>query len=246
MEHLKRMPSNDPLPLDVRGLVAGYGGARVVDEIDLEVRLGEFVVLIGPNGAGKSTVIKSIFGLVTPSGGEVRLAGIDVAGRPSDEMVRRGIAYVPQTSNVFADLSVRDNLLLGGHILDRQERKCRAEELLEMFPALAPKRRQRVAELSGGQRQMLAMARALMTSPRMLLLDEPTAALSPKLAEDMMADIRRINRDGVEVLMVEQNAELALTFCDRAYVLASGRNEFEGLPREILDDVEMSRVFLGA
>ena len=233
-------------PLRVRQLVTGYGAARIVDEVDLVVGSGEVVVLIGPNGAGKSTVIKSIVGLVPPWQGEVLLGGEDVAGFPPERLARRGLAYVPQVANVFAGLHVFDNLLLGGHLLPRRQRRARAEELLSLFPALVPKRRQKVAELSGGQRQMLAMARALMTEPTLLLLDEPTAALSPKLAEELMEHIRQINRGGVEVLMVEQNAELALRFCDRAYVLANGRNEFEGRATEILDDAEMSRVFLGA
>jgi len=230
--------------LTVRDLDAGYGDLQILTGVDMDVADGEYVTIVGPNGAGKSTVMKSVFGLTTYMGGEITFDGDDITGRPPEEIIHEGIGYVPQTDNVFASLSVRENLEMGAYILDGvPEDSLRA--VFERFPVLDERQNQTAGTMSGGQRQMLAMGRALMLDPDVLLLDEPSAGLAPDLVDDMFDRIDEINDAGTAILMVEQNAKEALRRCDRGYVLANGANRFDGDGRTLLDDEEVRQQFLG-
>jgi len=235
--------SSDAL-LIVRDLDAGYGNLQVLDGVDLDVADGEYVTVVGPNGAGKSTVMKSVFGLTTHMGGEITFDGRSITGLAPEDIIYEGIGYVPQSDNVFDSLSVRENLEMGAYILDDvPEERLRA--VFERFPVLDERQAQTAGTLSGGQRQMLAMGRALMLDPGLLLLDEPSAGLAPDLVDEMFDRIDEINDAGTAILMVEQNAKEALRRCDRGYVLANGANRFEGEGRTLLDDDEVRREFLG-
>jgi len=230
--------------LKVEGLHSGYGDMQVLHDVHLAVAPGEFVCIIGPNGAGKSTLLKTIFGLLRPSGGRIQFDGQDITGWPPQRLVRMGLAYVPQVDNVFPSLTVEENLEMGGFVLqeDLQQRK---ERVFSLFPVLRERRRQRVGGMSGGERQMVAMGRALMLQPRLLLLDEPSAGLAPKLVEHLFEQVQAIHASGVAVVMVEQNARRSLEVAQRAYVLAGGRNRFEGPSRALLEDPEVGRLYLG-
>jgi branched-chain amino acid transport system ATP-binding protein len=231
--------------LDVSGLRGGYAAAdEIVKGADLRVEPGEIVSLIGPNGAGKSTLLKLIAGLLRPSGGRVRLKEQDIAGLGAPGISRLGLAFVPQERNVFGAMTIAENLEMGGY-LDGAHARRRAEELYQRFPMLADKRRAVARTLSGGQRQILAMAIALMNAPALLLLDEPTAGLSPRAAEELFGTIIALNQSGVAVLMVEQNALEALAVSARAYVLVQGRAEREGRAAELADDPTVRDLFLG-
>jgi branched-chain amino acid transport system ATP-binding protein len=230
--------------LTVADLDAGYGDLQILHGVDLTVGGEEYVTVVGPNGAGKSTVMKSVFGLTTYMGGTVRFAGSDITGRPPEEIIHEGIGYVPQSDNVFASLSVRENLAMGAYILDDLP-EDRLADVFERFPILEERQAQSAGTLSGGQRQMLAMGRALMLDPGLLLLDEPSAGLAPDLVDEMFDRIDGINDAGTAILMVEQNATEALRRCDRGYVLANGRNRFEGDGRTLLEDEDVRREFLG-
>jgi len=230
--------------LYVADLDAGYGDLQILDGVDLTVGDEEYVTIVGPNGAGKSTVMKSVFGLTTYMGGTVRFDGTDITGRSPEEIIHEGIGYVPQSDNVFASLSVRENLEMGAYILDDLP-QGRLDAVFERFPILEEREAQSAGTLSGGQRQMLAMGRALMLDPSLLLLDEPSAGLAPDLVDEMFDRIDGINDAGTAILMVEQNAKEALRRCDRGYVLANGQNRFEGDGRTLLDDDEVRREFLG-
>ena len=231
--------------IEAKCLVGGYPGAEhVVKGVSLTAGAGELVTVIGPNGAGKSTALKLISGLLTPRSGEVRLGGEAVAGRPPQAIARAGLGFVPQERNVFGSLSVHENLEMGC-LFEPRETRARAGQAYARFPVLAEKRRAAAGSLSGGQRQLLAMAMALMARPRALLLDEPTAGLSPKAAHALFEDIRAIARDGLAVLMVEQNAIEALTVSDRAYVLVDGRNHLDGPAAAVAADPDIRRLFLG-
>jgi len=237
-------PPDAPL-LRAVDVVAGYvRGLPVVHGVSLEVAPREIVTLIGPNGAGKSTVLKAIGGLVAIESGRIILRGRDLGSLATHQIVRAGVGYVPQTGNVFTTLSIHENLKVGGHLLGG-EMAARLERAYALFPVLAQKRRERVRTLSGGQRQMLAIARALMTDPALLMLDEPTAGLAPKVVGEVFAQLRRLAESGVAVLMVEQNAREALRASDRGYVLAEGRNRIEGRAAELLDNPEVAAMFLG-
>jgi branched-chain amino acid transport system ATP-binding protein len=228
-------------------LVAGYEpGVPIVRGASIAVGAGELVVLLGPNGAGKSTLVKAMAGLVPVFSGHVRLAGEDITGLPAHRIVYRGLAFVPQTENVFAAMSVAENLALSGHILPRAARRRRVTAVHELFPDLARQRRLLAGRLSGGQRQMLAIARALMIEPRVLMLDEPSAGLSPKLVETVFARLQAVRRSGVAILLVEQNARAALAIGDRAYVLAEGENRHEGAAAALSSDPVVARLYLGA
>ncbi|MEL6235492.1 MAG: ABC transporter ATP-binding protein [Pseudomonadota bacterium] len=224
---------------------AGYGDTTILRAVSLHVDAGEIVVVIGPNGAGKSTALKSVFGLLTISRGAVRLDGADITNTPPERVVRRGVCYVPQVGNVFPNLTVQENLEMGAYVR-HDDWRPRLAEIYAMFPDLGEKRRQAAGSLSGGQRQMVAMGKALMLEPKILLLDEPTAGLSPKYRGQIFETVRRINAAGVPILMVEQNARQALGIADRAYVLVDGANRHEGSGAALLADREVARMFLGA
>lgn len=232
--------------LDVQALVAGYEpGLDIVRGCSIHADDQEIVVILGPNGAGKSSLIKAIAGLVPVSGGKVLLAGQDITATPAHQMVRRGLAFVPQTDNVFPLLSVQENLAVAGGILPRADVAPRIDEMLTMFPDLARQRHLAAGSLSGGQRQMLAVARALIVHPKVLMLDEPSAGLSPKFVEMVFARLAEIRRDGLTIVLVEQNAKAALSIGDRAYVLVEGRAAHEGPARTLWDDPVIAELYLG-
>ncbi|PSQ43520.1 ABC transporter ATP-binding protein [Halobacteriales archaeon SW_7_68_16] len=230
--------------LSVESLDAGYGDLQVLSDVDMTVAEGEYVTIVGPNGAGKSTVMRSVFGLTTYMDGRVVFDGEDIAGRDPESIIYEGIGYVPQTDNVFPRLTVRENLEMGAYILDSVP-EDRIEDVFERFPILRERREQRAGDMSGGQRQMVAMGRALMLDPDLLLLDEPSAGLAPDLVVETFDRIDRINGDGTAILMVEQNAKEALRRCDRGYVLVQGENRYVDRGDVLLDDPDVRRDFLG-
>ncbi|MFS8884161.1 ABC transporter ATP-binding protein [Synechococcus sp. R55.3] len=230
--------------LDIQDLYSGYRGVDILKGIHLKVNPGQMVVIIGPNGAGKSTVLKSLFGLATIRSGRVLFQGSDITHLPAEQLVRRGIGFVPQTNNVFPSLTVQENLEMGAFIR-RDNPAAQLERVYELFPPLKEKRRQAAGSLSGGQRQMLAIGRALMVEPQLLLLDEPTAGLSPLYIEQTFALLREINRLGISILMVEQNAKQALKMADWGYVLSTGENRFEDTGPNLLNNPEVLELFLG-
>ncbi|HZT89709.1 MAG TPA: ABC transporter ATP-binding protein [Stellaceae bacterium] len=227
------------------GVVCGYGAAdEILKGADLAVEAGEMVAVIGPNGAGKSTLLKAIAGLLPLKSGAILLDDRRIQHLSPGERARRGIAFVPQEANIFPSMTVRENLEIGGH-LERAGVRARSEEVFRRFPALSAKRRAAARTLSGGQRQILAMAIALMVAPRLLLLDEPSAGLSPVAAEDLFDTIRKIHRGGTAIVMVEQNAREALMIADRSVVLVDGRSVREGPAAAMAADPEVRRLFLG-
>ncbi len=230
--------------LRVEGLDAGYGDLQVLYDVDLEVDDGEYVTVVGPNGAGKSTVMKSVFGLTTHMGGTVEFQGVEISGRRPEEIITHGIGYVPQNDNVFSSLTVRENLEMGAYILDEVPQDA-LEAVFDRFPILEERQDQKAGSMSGGQQQMVAMGRALMLDPDLLLLDEPSAGLAPDLVEDMFDRVDVVNEAGTAVLMVEQNAKEALRRCDRGYVLVQGRNRYEDDGETLLADEQVRRDFLG-
>jgi branched-chain amino acid transport system ATP-binding protein/neutral amino acid transport system ATP-binding protein len=231
--------------LAATGIVAGYGAQdEILKGVDLVVGKGEIVAIVGPNGAGKSTLLKAIAGLLRLKAGSVTLDGRDITGLPAREISRLGIAYVPQENNIFPTMSVRENLEIGGYT-DPKRAGPRMDGVLARFPVLAQKRRHAARTLSGGERQMLAMAMALMVEPAVLLLDEPSAGLSPLAAERLFDAIVQINRDGVAIAMVEQNANEALAIASRASILVDGRNSRTGDAKALAVDPEIRRLFLG-
>jgi len=232
--------------LEVEALVAGYEpDAPVVRGASVSVGAGELVAVLGPNGAGKSTFIKALAGLVPVTAGRVLLAGEDFRSVPAHERARRGLAYVPQVENVFATLSIDDNLALAAQRLPRAGRRLRVEAAYALFPVLADRRGQDAGRLSGGQRQMLAVARALVVEPRVLLLDEPSAGLSPKMVGELFARLREIVGTGVAILLVEQNVRAAIDISDRVCVLVEGRNRLEGRAAELANDPAIAALYLG-
>ena len=231
--------------LTATGIVAGYDVQdEILKGIDLVVREGEIVGIIGPNGAGKSTLLKAIAGLLAPSAGRIYLRGRDITGQSPRDISRFGLAYVPQEFNIFPTMSVRENLEIGGYI-DRKKTGRRIDDVFARFPMLGEKKRHAARTLSGGERQILAMAMALMVDPVVMLLDEPSAGLSPVAAERLFDAIVQINRDGVSIVMVEQNANEALVVSDRAYILVDGRNSVTGPAKALAADPEIRRLFLG-
>ena len=232
--------------LSVQGLVVGYGANdEVLKDVDFSVDPGEIVGIIGPNGAGKSTLLKAIAGLLKPGSGSIRIDGESVGGRAPRDISRMGVAYVPQEQNIFPTMSVRENLEMGGYI-DAAGSKRKIEGAFERFPILSKRRRVAARALSGGERQILAMAMALMVEPKVMLLDEPSAGLSPIAAEGLFAHIVAVNRSGVAIAMVEQNAREALTIAHRAYILVDGRNHRDGSAAALAADPDIRRIFLGA
>ena len=230
--------------LEARNIKAGYGGVEILHGISIGVDKGEIISIIGPNGAGKSTLMKTILGLLKPTHGKITFDGDDITGLSPDKIVRRGICYVPQTDNVFPSLTVEENLEMGAFIR-KDDFRPRMKEVYGIFPDLKEAKRFRVRKLSGGQRQMVAMARALMLDPQVLLLDEPSASLSPKLVKLIFEKIVEINQSGVGVLMVEQNAREALKLCHRGYVLAMGHKKFEDAGQALLNNEKVGKLYLG-
>lgn len=238
-------PATGELLLEARDLIAGYlPGVDILNGASLELHRGELVGIIGPNGAGKSTLIKTLFGLVPVRSGSVVLDGDDITRLPAHQLVARGVGYVPQTRNVFPSLTIEENLRMG-IFLDPGRFDERFERVTSLFPLLADRRKERAGLLSGGQRQMVAMGRALMTDPSVLLLDEPSAGLSPINQDEVFARIDEVKRAGVSVVMVEQNARKCLQIADTAFVLDQGRNAYSGTGRELLDDPAVIELYLG-
>ena len=231
--------------LKVTGLEGGYDSVQILNGIDLHVEEGEFVTIIGPNGCGKSTFLKVLFGLATHHNGTVLHNNVDVSGWRTDRLVDRGIAYVPQVDNVFPSLSVHENLQMGGIRLASKKLTPGIERACKMFPDLEPRMNDLAASLSGGERQMLAISRALISNPTLLLLDEPTAALSPKYQQHILENIDSLRREGISVLLVEQNARLSLARSNRGYIFAGGKVVHTGTAESIINDPNIGDYFLG-
>ena len=232
--------------LHVRGLKVAYGGINAVKGIDLTVGKGELVTLIGANGAGKTTTLKALAGLLQPAAGQVHYNGVDVTGTPAFKLVRGGLALVPEGRGVFARLTVAENLDMGAYIrIDRAGIRADIERAYTLFPRLAERRHQLAGTLSGGEQQMVAMARAMMSRPKLLLLDEPSMGLAPLAVQKIFATIRTIAREGVTLLLIEQNAKLALQTCDRGYVMESGLITLSGEAKSLLDNADVRRAYLG-
>ena len=230
--------------LELDDVVGGYGETQILHGVSLKVEPGEIVTIIGPNGAGKSTAMKAVFGLLRLSSGVVRLAGEDITNTPPDQVVKKGVCYVPQTSNIFPTLTVHENLEMGAYVRNDDIRPT-LDEIYKMFPDLVAKRAQPAGTLSGGQRQMVAMGKALMLEPKILLVDEPTAGLSPKIRGEIFQIIKHINSAGTPILMVEQNAKQALSIASRGYILVDGRNRLEDTGPNLLANEEVGKMFLG-
>lgn len=231
--------------LECNAIAAGYvKGLNILQGIDLVVSKGEVVSIIGPNGAGKSTLLKAIMGLINISAGRFYIEGIEKTNLPTHKIVNEGLGYVPQVANVFPSLTIEENLDMGAWSLT-QNRKESILKIFEDFPLLADRKKEKAGNLSGGQRQILALARALVTSPEILLLDEPSAGLSPMAIDDVFKTIKKINKNGVSILLVEQNAKRALKFSDRGYVLDQGRNAYQGKGTDLLDDPRVVDLYLG-
>ena len=237
--------SDNDLVIKVDNIEAGYiPGVNILQGCSLDVAPGELVGIIGPNGAGKSTLVKALFGLVNIRTGNVSYKGEDITGMTAHELVSRGIGYVPQTENVFPSLTVSENLEMGAYLAPERFKE-RLDFVCEMFPRLAERINQRAGSLSGGERQMLAMGRALMMEPQVLLLDEPSAGLSPVLQDQVFIRTKQINDSGVAIVMVEQNAARCLQICDRGYVLDQGRNAYTDTGRNLLNDPKVIELYLG-
>jgi len=235
------------IALAAQGITAGYSEIPIVSDVDLEVRHGQVVAVVGPNGAGKSTLLKAILGIARLLGGHIELDGKDVTGLPLPRLARLGIGYVPQAEDVFEGLRVRENLDMGGYLVNPRERATRMEKALEVFPQLRSKLNRYVETLSGGERKMTAIARVLMLDPKVLLLDEPTAGLSPELSRVVLEEqIRALGRHGKAVLLVEQKAVAALGIADWAYMMVRGRVVMSARAVDVLGDPKMREIFLGA
>jgi ABC-type branched-subunit amino acid transport system ATPase component len=236
---------DEPL-LEVDDVHAGYGPALVLKGVELAVNDGEIVCVIGPNGAGKSTAFRCIYGLLTPTRGDVRHRGESILGRTPRELINRGITYILQRDAVFPDMTVRENLEIGAFAAERDlDVDARIEEMFDVFPVLRDRAKADASALSGGQRQMLEFARGLMTDPDLLLLDEPTAGLAPKVIDDVFEKVVDINERGVTILMIEQNIKTGLNYADRAYVLEDGQTRFSGSADSVLDDPQIREAYLG-
>ncbi len=236
--------SNQEAALSVQGLTAGYGGPPIIDQVSLTARRGAITAIVGPNGAGKSTLLKAVAGLIRPTAGRVFVEGKDVTGQPAETLIRRGIAYVPQVENVFPDLTIRENLDMGGYVRKSGVRE-RIEQLFLLFPDLRVSAHRRASTLSGGQRTMLALARGLMVDPAVLILDEPSAGLSPRFRGLIWERIEQIRSTNVAVVVVEQNTRETLRHAQWAYILVLGRNRLEGTGSDLLEDDEVVDLYVG-
>ena len=225
-------------------MTGGYGGVDIIHSCTINVNKGEIVAILGPNGAGKSTAMKAMLGLLNLKSGKVIIDGKDISNLTPQDRVKEGIAFVPQTRNVFTGLSVQENLEMGAYLREERFEEI-IEEIYELFPILKEKKSQLVGELSGGQRQQVALGRALMIKPSVLMLDEPTAGVSPIVMDELFDHILKVKKTNVAIIMVEQNAKQALSIADRGYVLVTGENKFSGTGKELLNDPEVRRSFLG-
>ena len=225
-------------------MTGGYGGPDIINSCSINVNKGEIVTILGPNGAGKSTAMKAMLGMLNLRQGKVTFNEEDISNLSTQDRVRKGIAFVPQNRNVFTGMSVEENLEMGAYIRDENFQGT-LDEIYKLFPILKEKRNQFAGELSGGQRQQVALGRALMIKPSVLMLDEPTAGVAPKVMDELFDHIIKIRETGVAILMVEQNARQALNIADRGYVLVTGENKFSGIGKELLNDPEVRRSFLG-
>ena len=225
-------------------MTGGYGGADIITSCTINVDRGEIVAILGPNGAGKSTAMKAMLGLLNLKSGKVCIDGKDISKLTPQDRVKEGISFVPQTRNVFTGLSVQENLEMGAYLREESVEEI-INEIYELFPVLKEKKFQIVGELSGGQRQQVALGRALMTKPSVLMLDEPTAGVSPIVMDELFDHILKVKNTNVAIIMVEQNAKQALSIADRGYVLVTGENKFSGTGKELLNDPEVRRSFLG-
>ncbi|MGD2038226.1 MAG: ABC transporter ATP-binding protein [Desulfobacterales bacterium] len=231
--------------LEAKDITAGYTTeVNILYEVDIRLKSGQIVSVIGPNGAGKSTLLKTIFGILKPTTGKINLKEEDITGLKPDKVAKKGISYVPQVNNVFPSLTIQENLEMGAFIRD-DDYSQRLNEIYELFPVLGERKKQKAGQLSGGQRQMVAMGRALMVDPQVLLLDEPSAGLSPKLVDMIFEKIIDVNKTGVSMIIVEQNAREALKMADHGYVLAMGRNVLDDTGEALLANEEVGRLYLG-
>ena len=230
--------------LSGENLVVGYGAADILHGCSIDVNKGEIAVIVGPNGSGKSTAMKAIFGMLTLKSGSVKIDGEDITSISVFERVKKGMAFVPQTNNVFASLTVEENLEMGA-FLQKDDFSSTIDEVYSLFPVLREKRKQEAGELSGGQRQQVAVGRALMTKPQVLMLDEPTAGVSPIIMDELFDRIIEISKRGISILMVEQNAKQALNIADKGFVLTQGVNKFSGTGLSLLSNPEVRKSFLG-
>lgn len=230
--------------LSAKGMTGGYGGADIIGDCDIWVEKGQINVIVGPNGAGKSTAMKAIFGMLNLRQGQVLLDGVDITKLPPQKRVRAGMGFVPQNRNVFVSLSVEENLEMGAFIREDDISES-IEQVYQLFPILKEKRLQPAGELSGGQRQQVAVGRALMTQPKLLMLDEPTAGVSPIVMDELFDRIIEVAKTGIAILMVEQNARQALEIADHGFVLVQGGNRFTDTGQALLDNEEVRRSFLG-
>lgn len=230
--------------LEAKGVTSGYSDVDILHDVAIRVDSNQIVSIIGPNGAGKSTLLKTIFGILKPRHGTIRLKEENITGLKPDKVAHKGISYVPQVDNVFPSMTIQENMDMGAFIRN-DDYSRRVEEIYELFPVLGERRNQKAGQLSGGQRQMVAMGRALMLDPQLLLLDEPSAGLAPNLVDMIFEKIKEINATGVAIMIVEQNARKALKMADHGYVLAMGRNVLDDSGEALLENEEVGRLYLG-